>query len=127
LDRRSLSKPPRSHRNRFSFNPGSVIRLSLKPSPRTSIVQMIVASFRANAMIDTPPPLFRFIIRYRLMKNPGASSWVSSLERKFIILSPAQAGSWVHTPIRRLFYKNSVVVNFPEQAPGYGPRLPIKE
>jgi transposase-like protein len=27
-------------------------------------------------------------------RYPGASSWVSSLERKFIILSPAQAGSW---------------------------------
>jgi hypothetical protein len=28
------------------------------------------------------------------MKNPAASHGVSSLERKFIILSPAQAGSW---------------------------------
>jgi hypothetical protein len=31
------------------------------------------------------------------MKNLVASHEVSSLERKFIILSPAKAGSWVHT------------------------------
>jgi phage/plasmid-associated DNA primase len=32
-----------------------------------------------------------------------------------------------HTPIQKSDTTFSVVVNFPEQAPGYGPRLPIKE
>jgi hypothetical protein len=31
------------------------------------------------------------------MKNPVASHEVALLEKKFIILSPAKAGSWVHT------------------------------
>jgi hypothetical protein len=54
------------------------------------------------------------------MKNPGASSWVSSLDRKFIVLA------MVHTPIRKSAYNISWGGKFPEQAPGYGPSLPIK-
>jgi hypothetical protein len=61
---------------------------------------------------------------FELMKNPGASSWVSSLDRKFIILvwSMPRSKSW--------FTTFSVVVKFPEQArtggsTGYGPHLPI--
>jgi hypothetical protein len=50
------------------------------------------------------------------MKNPGASSWVSSLERKFIILARVIPRS------ENRLITFSVVVNFPEQAPGYGPR-----
>jgi hypothetical protein len=33
----------------------------------------------------------------------------------------------VHTPIRKLGTTFSVVVNLPEQAPGYGPGLPINK
>jgi hypothetical protein len=53
------------------------------------------------------------------MKNPGASSWVSSLERKFIVL----AGFIPRSENRCTTFL--VVVNFPEQAPGYEPGLPI--
>jgi hypothetical protein len=54
------------------------------------------------------------------MKNPGASSWVSSLDRKFIVQA------MVHTPIRKSVYIISWGSKFPEQAPGHGPSLPIK-
>jgi hypothetical protein len=47
----------------------------------------------------------------RITKNPGASSKqaclpVSSMDWKFVILSPAnrRTGSWVHTPIRKSDY-----------------------
>jgi hypothetical protein len=51
----------------------------------------------------------------RLMKNPGASSWVSSLDRKFIILAWAILQSEdIKTHV--LSY------NVPQQTAGYGPR-----
>jgi hypothetical protein len=55
------------------------------------------------------------------MKNPGASSKqaylpVSSLDRKFIVHSPALAGSLVHAPIRKSVYNFSWGGKFPEQA-----------
>jgi alpha-N-arabinofuranosidase len=56
----------------------------------------------------------------KIMKNPGASSWVSSLDRKFIILADYIPRS------KNCCTTFRCVVNFPEQAPGYVPRLPIK-
>jgi NAD-dependent deacetylase len=54
------------------------------------------------------------------MKNPGASSQVSSLDRKFII----PAGDIPRSENRVTTF--SVAVNFPEQSPGYVPGPPIK-
>jgi hypothetical protein len=61
------------------------------------------------------------------MKNLAASREVSSLERKFIILSPAKAGSWGHTQLPFLkFHVKRYKFNRCKQR-GMDPRLPIKK
>jgi hypothetical protein len=52
------------------------------------------------------------------MKNLGASSWVSSLERKFIL----PRGTY---PKPKIQNHPKGTANFPEQAPGYAPLFPI--
>jgi hypothetical protein len=52
------------------------------------------------------------------MKNPGARSWVSSLERKFIIPRDTYSDPKTQKPTLD-------ITNFPEQAPGYVPLFPI--
>jgi methyl-accepting chemotaxis protein len=66
-------------------------------------------------------------VTHTLVKNTGnvneeprSKSWVSSLDRKFIIL----AGYIPRSENRSTTFLN--VVNFSEQAPGYVPRPPIK-
>jgi hypothetical protein len=53
-------------------------------------------------------------------EEPRSKLLGSSLERKFIILA------WSIPRVENRFTTFSVVINFPEQAPEYGPRLPIK-